>query len=47
MKTSDLILQQHASTPGKTGRGLSALLSLEKSLVNSELYKLKSAGCAW
>lgn len=44
MKTSDLILQQLASTPGKTGRELGALLSLDKSLVNSELYKLKSAG---
>lgn len=44
MKTSDLILQQLASTPGKTGRELGTLLSLDKSLVNSELYKLKSAG---
>ncbi len=44
MKTSDLILQQLSSTPGKTGRELGALLSLDKSLINSELYKLKSAG---
>ena len=44
MKTSDLILQQLASTPGKTGRELGIKLSLDKTIVNSELYKLKSGG---
>ena len=44
MTTSDLILQQLEATPGLTGRELGKRLSLDKSMVNSEIYKLKAKG---